>query len=203
MVERGKVTGQEKMEGEVFELRSPVARNETINIEAVLDGPTKKYVVRVGSISGVAETLAEALYQLGNQIQAKHLYGSGKVRESHLPSKGVKSCQYCGGGIFFAKTPNDRWMPLDAKSVNANEIKGARCYVVNDIFGIPHVERLSRPQGQVWIAHPDVCGATDEAPRSAHLLVRWQENRKVAVERKSAAVQGLRDLVHDLGDKSD
>lgn len=192
--------GQEKMEDEVFELREPLQRDSHLTIEVVLDGKSKEYNAKLGAFWGRSRTLAEALHQLANRLDGARVYGSEVYSDEEiLTGKRLRCCEYCGAPIFFAKTPNEKWMPVEGSSVEASQIKGMRCFSILDIAGTPHVQWLSRPQGgQVWFPHPEVCGLSDIAPPHQALWDRWQTNRKRVVERQETAVRDLQSLVNDL-----
>lgn len=197
-MDRGRVEGQEKLEGEVFQLRSPQKRNEIIPITAVLDGKTQEYVVKIGSFGETNKTLAEALHQLANQLEARHIFGSGQFDIEQMRGRKIRTCDYCGGKFFFARTVNEKWMPVDFLSVDAKEAKGMRLYTIIEVAGIPHVHPVPRGQSQVWIAHPDVCGSNSVEPNGAELSARWGENRHRAQKVELLARDSLVEILHDL-----
>lgn len=193
-----KLEGQEEWADKVFELREPLNRHSHFEVKVVLDGKTKEYAAVIGAFSGKGRTMAEALGELANRLDGARVYGSETFSSEEIKGKRLRCCEYCGEPIFFALTPNEKWMPVDGVSVPALHVKGMRCFAVLDVAGRPTVEWLSRPTGQVWIPHPDVCGTSDEPPKAPYLLERWEQNRKRVAEREVAAVKGLQDLVADL-----
>lgn len=194
---------QEKMEGPVFELREPNQRDSHLNIEVVQNGKTKRYVATLSAAAyGEGRSLAEALHDLANTLDAHKIYGSEKYDPEHLVGNKLRKCQYCGAKIFFALTSNDKWMPLDGYSVEGKELNGlVRAYYVEDINRRPHVKSLSNPQGEVWIPHPEVCGANKEGPPASVKLLwtRWKANCVNALDLEEAAVKDLQEIVTELG----
>ena len=193
--------GQETMQDEVFELREPPQqRDRHHSIEVTQNGRTKEYTARLGAYWGTSKTLAEALHQLANALDGAKVFGSETFDSEELTGKRLRCCDYCGQPIYFAKTPNDKWLPVEGTSINGKDIGDVRCFMVLDVAGTPTVQWLSKSKarGQVWIAHPEVCGTNDTVPTSPVLKDRWEDNRKRVAARQEAAVRGLQDLVTGL-----
>lgn len=189
------------MAGEVFELREPQKRDSHHVVDVVQNGVTKRYTVRLSShFYAQGRTLSDALHQLANKLDAAKVFGAESYDPERLTGKKLRLCQYCGAAIFFARTQNNKWLPLDADSIDAGDAQPVRTFGLIDSGGSPHVRSLSNPEGQVWVAHPDVCGAQEIAPESTALQQRWVVNRKQVVERKTEAVTDLTQIVHDLED---
>lgn len=183
---------------EVFELRNPGERDKHYTIEVTLNGSTNEYTARFGTFYGVHKTLAEALSQLANRLDAARVYGSEHFAVEEKTGKRLRCCEYCGSPIYFAKTPKGNWMPVEGTSVDAKHLEGMRSFNVVDAAGQPSVQWLSRPKGQVWIPHPEVCGTNETGPASVKLRERWEVNRKRVEERQETVVSDLRSLVTDL-----
>jgi hypothetical protein len=192
-------SGQEKMEGDVFELREPSQRDKHLNIEVVQNGKTKEYIAKSGSFFGQGRTLADALHQLANGFDGAKIYGSENFDPDSLVGEKLRQCEYCSASIFFALTQNNKWMPLDGRSVEGKDLNGFRAFTILDLGGKPHVRFVSKPQGQVWIPHPEVCGANKEGPPAVPILQqRWEQNRKRTADLELEAVVDLQTIVHDL-----
>jgi len=190
---------QEKLEGEVFELREPPQRNSHFNIEVIQNGKTDQYLATLSpSLYGEGRTLAESLHQLGNRLDGLRIYGSELYDPEHLVGGKLRKCDYCGASIFFALTPNEKWMPVDGKTVLGKELSGQRAFVIIDVAGKPHVRALSNPDGEVWIPHPEVCGAKQDAPVGKVLIERWEQNRGRTIKLEETLVADLQELVYDL-----
>lgn len=191
---------------EVFELRSPQKRNSHVDINAVLVGDTDRYIVRLGDNSlfyGEGYSLAEALHQLANKVDASGIHGSDKMRSETLTGNDLKPCEYCGGLLFFALTPKGKWLPVDSQSIPAGEAGGLRVFSIFERGNQKHVLFGGKPQGEAWFAHPEVCGIKDQPPSSRKLKGRWEINRQKALKKQTVAVQGLQDILHDLEENED
>ncbi len=197
-----RMDGQVRLEDDVFELREPLQRDSHFSIDVTQDGRTKEWRVRLstGAFSGSSRTLAEALHQMANRIDAAKVFGSETFDKQELTGKRLRCCDYCGQPIFFALTPNEKWLPVDGTSVDGKDIGDLRCFLVADNAGKPAVQWLSKSKarGQVWIAHPDVCGTNETEPSSPVLKERWLENRERVVVRQQEAVRGLQNLVTEM-----
>lgn len=185
-------------EDEVFELRNPGERDRHHTIEVTQNGATKEYTAKFGTFYGTHKTLAEALNQLANKLDAARVYGSELYDVEQQIGKRLRCCEYCGSPIYFAKTPKGNWMPVEGTSIDAKQLNGMRSFNVVDVAGTPTVQWLSRPKGQVWIPHPEVCGTNDTTPVGPLLKERWEENRKRVEARQETVVSDLRSLVTDL-----
>lgn len=194
---------QTHLEDDVFELRQPLQRDSHFSIEVTQDGKSKEWRARLGKagFTGSGPNLSEALHQLANKLDHAKVYGSETFDKMELTGKRLRCCDYCGEPIFFAKTRNDRWMPVDGVSIDGKDIGDLRCFLVGDEGGTPTVQPLSpsRARGQVWIAHPDICGTNETEPKSPALKARWQDNRARVETRQQDAVAGLQKLAADLG----
>lgn len=193
---------QEQMEGDDFQLREAFGNNYRIPLTATQDGRTKTYHVTLSSSSGSGRTLSDALHDLANQCSAKKLYGSELYDPQLLVGKNLRCCQWCEAPIFFAMTPNQRWMPVDGEQILASHLSaqeyGARAFVIVDEGGKPHVRSVRNADGAVWIAHPDVCGVKEEPPEAPALWDRWRKNRTVTESRQNETVGDLQDMVANL-----
>jgi hypothetical protein len=95
----------------------------------------------------------------------------------------AQRCERCRCPIFFARTINNRWMPMETEPIDASGIPpSARWVVVFDrtVRGTGAAYVVARPlkdYGQVWVSHFDTCGARD-GPRHKvpPLLARWKAN---------------------------
>lgn len=154
-------------------------------------------------LSGEAQSLVEALHDLANQYERRDLFGSDRFdpNATHTHAR-TKKCVYCLGRMFFAETINGKWMPIDAESVPATMLGNARAYRLASHHGgtrAPQAEPITRRyQGEVWIAHPMVCGATPVPPESPFLRGRWEKNRGITVKASTDAVHDLQRMASEL-----
>lgn len=208
--------GQELLQSDDFdfELREPGQRDRHFVIDVAQDGKTQRYNVRLdGSAAATANgrTLSDALHELANVLEGWRAYGTDVFDPERISRERLRMCDRCTAPIFFALTPKGKWMPLDGEPhlVTSKERKlpayeRPRTFLVVDSGGQPKVQSLSNPQGYVWLAHPDICGVNTEAPTIPSLLVRWEDNRKKALDRQNSVADGLRDVIRVLeGDISD
>lgn len=164
----------------------------TVNVP--FDDPAKV----VSYLQHSASSLCEALHGVANEIERRNLYGADRYDPNATEhGKRLKKCRYCHSTIFFAETINGKWMPVDSESVPASLTGSTYAYQVRTVNGglrAPQVTPAGKHhQGQVWIAHQNVCGATPKPPDSPYLLARWEKNRGVTLQQTKDAVQELTD----------
>lgn len=166
----------------------------TDNFAAVLDGTT---------LQGDGSSLAESLHQLANQIDGWRLYGSNEdAIKARTPDR---NCKYCDAPIFSAKNVNGRWVAFDTTTVEATRLflgpqQGWACrvYALVDASGQLNVRSLHRPQGQVWIPHPEVCGTVESEPSADVLSERWRANRERLLTAKERRRQHFLRIANDI-----
>jgi hypothetical protein len=162
-------------------------------------------------------SLSQALHDLANQLDAASMFGADQIgEEDEQIHKRSKPCKYCGAKIFFAVTENMKWMPIDGSTIFAptlNQFSGdnspheddspygskhtTHCYSIFERSGNLAVRTVRRPQGQVWIAHQDVCGGKTP-PADLGLRERWQRNHALSAKRSEELVESMKQTLRDL-----
>lgn len=180
-------------------------QNEKFQVEVVHNRKSDVYLVTLGRLRGDGVSLAEALHQLANQIDASGAYGAMKVQIMETAARKSRECKYCGASIFFGKTEAGRWVPLDTEQMPAEALgEAVRAAVFIDGFNGPVVRFAARAQGRVWVPHPDVCGANAKQPESPQLKERWLERRRVSDDTRKATAERLRAIREELeGERRD
>lgn len=186
------------LQAEPHVLVEDVTNDKSFPIAVDYKAATDKWTVRCTDSGRTVEApaLCEALHKLANEYEAHDLYDSDKFDADATEAAGrTKKCAYCAGRIFFAETINGKWMPIDFESVPATMLGSTLAYTLTAVNGgarAPQARRITRRyQGQVWIAHQNVCGSRPESPDSPYLRQRWEKNRGVTVK-------ATNDAVHDL-----
>lgn len=186
-------------------LEADVTHDQKFSIEVSYAGVRDKWsvVCPETTFEMEAASLCEALHKLANEYEANDLFGSGKFDPNATETRRrTRQCTSCQGRFFFAETRNGKWMPVDAESVPASMLGSTAGHALIPVNGgtrAPQAHRVT-PQfhGQVWIAHPNVCGSRPDAPDSEFLKVRWEKNRGVTIQATEDAAQHLQQLAHEL-----
>lgn len=194
-------------QGEVFKLQSPKLEKERrkpqqlVQLEARHDTVTDEWYVTAGVIRGTGESLSMALHDIANKLDAMNAYGSGNVRVKDWVRAKSKPCQYCGASIFFGQTPSGKWIPLDTEPTDASQVTGYRCAVVIDSRNGLQVGFPSRPEGRVWVPHPDTCGINKTVPEARVAKERWLNNRDQVEAQRRLDRQRLLDSTRELTER--
>lgn len=173
-------------------------------ITAELDFLSLTYTVTIDgldpSITVHGQSMAEALHEAANQLAILGHWNSDRFDPNATTSANMAtSCKYCDGHLFFAETVNGKIMPLDIESVQHRDLIDVAGYLVSwrPQTGIgPRSRAQARRapqqfQGEVWVPHPAVCGATAKAPVTPPLFERWERNRGVSLEAEDRARREL------------
>ena len=188
--------------GPDFTLGEDGQKDEHLVIDAIQNGKTHAWRVRTGypAITASAASLPEALHRLANELDARNSYTAAADVEAIKLRNRLRLCQYCEAPIFFAKTQNDKWMPIDAEQIHVGPGESMRCFNVFDKSGSLQARPLTYGQGDAWVAHPDVCGIVDDEPLTLALVERWKTNRAKVLLDRDKTVEDLQRIAHDLND---
>lgn len=121
-------------------------------------------------------------------------YEQNALEPSSVPAK-TRPCEFCGTLIFFAKTVNGRWAPMEIDQVPAEGMIPAWKWRVSfdrvaGQRGAPEVRFDPNMSGQVWVDHRQTCGIGDGPKfRVESLVRRW----KVNVARAESTTAGVVD----------
>lgn len=163
-----------------------------------------EWTAACGLVKQTAPSVADALHDLANVFDAIGAYGSHKAQTDQYAQKNTKPCIYCQALIFFGQLQSGKWLPLDAEPIYADQALGARLATFIDHNGTHMVRFPSKPQGRVWVPHPDVCGTNPNEPLHPALKRRWKERRDGAnaraAEEKDNAILLLKRIAHDLNE---
>lgn len=168
---------------------------QSLTYEVTVDGLDPSVTVR-------ARSMAEALHEAANQLAICGHWNSDRFDPNststhHRPT----ACKYCDGHLFFAEVVSGKIMPLDIESVQHRDLIDVAGYLISQsqqeisgAFRRSRAQARRAPQhyqGEVWIPHPAVCGATTKSPMTPSLRERWERNRGLSLAAEERARQEL------------
>lgn len=182
------------------------ARNKRYNIRIVAqaDGRYTASWGETGQYVQTATSVASALRLLANQFETGGLFGSADEQLADLAVHPHADCKYCAAPIFFAHLPppSTKWLAFDPAPIDAKFLDGVRVATFSkrtDARGRPTVQWLTRkPEGPVWVPHPETCGQKEEPPINPYLRQLWEPRRATNQKERNRMISRLTQITEEV-----
>lgn len=181
-----------------------VRKPQSFNVRVVFDPNTETYTASWGTSADLkceAPSMPTALRLLANRMDGLHLHGASRDVLEALRIDPDILCKYCNSPIFFARLPSGKFLPFEPNPIDASDVKGLRVATFSNMVDTrnrPVVLWPSRPEGPVWIPHPEVCGSKSTPPENEALRARWEVRRVGALREREIIIAGLQEIRRDL-----